>query len=100
MDLFSQVTATLKDLIPVMLLELIKSAAEPILFAVVDQVIALLNPAGALYKLVKTIYKAVKFFLAYMKKLELLFGYIKEVFALSASGGLKDAIADKVDGLL
>jgi len=35
---------------------------------------------------VKTIYKAVKFFLAYMKKLELLFGYIKEVFALSASG--------------
>jgi len=45
-DLFSQVTATLKDLVPEMLKEMIKSAMEPILLAVVDQVIALLNPAG------------------------------------------------------
>jgi len=94
------VTATLKDLVPVMLLEMIKSAAEPILLALVDQVIALLNPAGVLYKLVKTIYKAVKYFLKYLDKIKVLFGYIKDVFALSASGGLKDAIADKLEAAL
>ena len=99
-DFRSELRAGTTEALKETLAAILQEVAVKLAISLALKIISLLNPAGALFQLLRTAYDAVMFFVKNMGEILKLFDTARQAFMTAVQGGGVGAIAGKVESLL